>query len=195
MTPWLLVDYGEVISLPFDDDAHGALADLLGMNPGSLRERYWQHRLAYDAGEPSEDYWSRVAGRPVNSVEAARCDAVDVAGWSRVRPDVLALLDERRRLGTRLALLSNAPFTQADAYDRAPWASLFEHLLVSSRLGLTKPDPAIYARALDVLGALPQDVTFVDDRPQNVDAATAVGIRALRYAGVDDLRRGLLRAP
>lgn len=194
MTPWLLVDYGEVISLPFADDGFDALADLLGMDPGSLRERYWQHRLAYDAGGSSEDYWSRVSGRPVGTVEAAGCDAVDVAGWSRVRPDVLTLLDERRRLGARLALLSNAPYAQADAYDRAPWASLFEHLLVSSRLGLTKPDPAIYVRALDVLGALPQDVTFVDDRPRNVDAAAAVGIHAIHYAGVDDLRRRLLRA-
>ncbi|HEY5335968.1 MAG TPA: HAD family phosphatase [Mycobacteriales bacterium] len=195
MTPWLLVDYGMVISLPFDEDAYDALADLLGTEARHLRERYWQHRLAYDGGQSSEDYWSRVAGRPVSEAEAASLNAQDVAGWERVDPLVLDLLDEQRQRGTRLALLSNAPFTQADAYDRAAWARLFEHLLVSSRLGLTKPDPAIFARALKLLEAAPRDVTFVDDRPENVAAAAVLGLHTIRYNGVDDLRHLLLRAP
>lgn len=191
MTPWLLVDYGGVISQPFDDDAHAVLADLLDTEADSLRERYWRYRLVYDGGQPSVEYWSRVAGRPVRPSEAVQLDAVDVAGWGRVRLDMLALLQERRDHGTRLALLSNAPFPLADAYDRAVWAPLFEHLLVSCRLGLAKPAPAIFARALVVLGAPADEITFVDDRTENVAAAAALELRAIHFTGVDDLRRAL----
>lgn len=195
MTPWLLVDYGGVISLPFDDRAYRALAALLDLDEGGLRTAYWQHRLVYDGGEAATDYWSRVAGRRVAEPVAERLNAVDVGGWSRVDQRVLDLLEEQRRDGVRLALLSNAPRAQAVAYEQAAWATLFEHLLVSSRLGLTKPDPALFVRALDVLGAEPGDVTFVDDRPENVEAAAVLGINAIRYAGVDDLHRQLLRQP
>ncbi|MGH3744231.1 MAG: HAD family hydrolase [Mycobacteriales bacterium] len=192
MTPWLLVDYGGVISRPFDERAYDALAALLDVDVTRLRTAYWRHRRAYDGGEPAVDYWSRVAGRRVSEAAAEPLGAVDVAGWSRVDPSVLDLLEEQRRTGVRLALLSNAPFLQADAYERATWAPLFEHLLVSSRLGLTKPDPAIFARALDVLGGRPDEVTFVDDRPENTDAAALLGIHTIPYVGAEDLRRRLL---
>lgn len=191
MTPWLLVDYGDVISLPFDDRAQDALAGLLAVDAARARSAYWQHRRAYDAGEPSERYWSRVADRLVSTGEARELDAVDMAGWGRVDPEMVALLGELRRAGTRLALLSNAPSGQADAYDRADWAPLFEHRLTSSRLGVAKPDRAIFTLALEMLDAAPADVTFVDDRPENVAAAAAEGIRAIRFTGVDDLRRRL----
>jgi putative hydrolase of the HAD superfamily len=191
----LLVDYGQVISEPFDGRAHRSLATLLDLDEDRLRAAYWQHRLDYDGGRSATDYWSRVAGRQVSKAEAERLNAVDVDGWSRVDQQVLSLLDDQRGSGVRLALLSNAPRAQAVAYEQAAWARLFEHLLVSSRLGLTKPDPAIFARALDVLNAEPGDVTFVDDRPENVAAAAALGIRAILFVGVDDLRRQLLRAP
>lgn len=195
MTPWLLVDYGQVISRPFDDRAYRTLATLLNVDEAPLRTAYWQHRLVYDGGQPAPEYWSRVAGRRVSMAEAEQLNAVDIDGWSHVDENVLDLLAEQRQAGVRLALLSNAPHAQAAAYEQATWAPQFEHLLISSRLGLTKPDPAIFSRALDVLAAGPVDVTFVDDRPENVHTAASLGICAMRYVGVDDLRRQLLRLP
>ncbi len=62
---------------------------------------------------------------------------------------------------------------------------------MSSRLGLVKPDPAIFEHALAVLDAKPDEVTFVDDRPENVEAAARVGLRAVHFTGVDQLRADL----
>ena len=44
-----MVDYGEVISLPYDDTVHQRVAGLLGITPETLTERYWPDRLALDA--------------------------------------------------------------------------------------------------------------------------------------------------
>ncbi len=61
----------------------------------------------------------------------------------------------------------------------------------SCYMGIRKPDPRIYSRALGILGMKPERVVFIDDRLENVAAAAAVGIRALRFTGADALRREL----
>ena len=191
MTPWLLIDYGEVISLPYDGAVHQRVAALLGITPETLAERYWPDRLALDAGLPSEEYWTRVAGRTVAVDEAREIDRVDIGGWARVDPRMLDLLDEQSAAGVRLALLSNAPLIQAQAFDELAWTDRFEHVFVSSRMGLVKPDPAIYAHAVAAMGADPGDVTFVDDKEVNVKGAVRAGLRGVVFTGVYQLRRDL----
>jgi len=61
----------------------------------------------------------------------------------------------------------------------------------SCYMGIRKPDPRIYPRALGILGMKPERVVFIDDRLENVAAAAAVGIRALRFTRADALRREL----
>jgi hypothetical protein len=48
----LLVDYGEVISTPLPEDTVTGLAALAGQPRAIFLDRYWQHRPAYDLGQP-----------------------------------------------------------------------------------------------------------------------------------------------
>ena len=61
----------------------------------------------------------------------------------------------------------------------------------SCYVGLRKPDPAIYRRALDILGSDPARTLFIDDRQENVDGAAAAGMVAIRFAGAEGLRAEL----
>jgi putative hydrolase of the HAD superfamily len=63
----------------------------------------------------------------------------------------------------------------------------------SCYVGLRKPDPAIYRRALDILGSDPKRTLFIDDRQENVDGAVGVGMRAIRFTGAEALRSELGR--
>ena len=67
----------------------------------------------------------------------------------------------------------------------------FEVAFSSCYLGLRKPNPAIYKRALDILGKPPERILFIDDRQENVDGATGAGMKALRFDGADLLRKDL----
>jgi putative hydrolase of the HAD superfamily len=49
----------------------------------------------------------------------------------------------------------------------------------------------MYKRALDILGRPPERVLFIDDRPENVDGAAAVGLKAIRFEGAESLRQDL----
>jgi putative hydrolase of the HAD superfamily len=61
----------------------------------------------------------------------------------------------------------------------------------SCYVGLRKPEPAIYRRALDILGTDRERTLFIDDRQENVDGAAAAGMKAIRFTGAEGLRAKL----
>ena len=70
---------------------------------------------------------------------------------------------------------------------------LFEGILVSGEVRLVKPDPAIYALALERFGLSAGEAVFIDDRADNVAAAEAMGIAGHLFAGAAPLRAELTR--
>jgi putative hydrolase of the HAD superfamily len=69
----------------------------------------------------------------------------------------------------------------------------FDAFFSSCYLGLRKPDRKIYQLALDVLQRDPEQVAFIDDRAENVAAASALGIHGIRYEGSAGLAAELER--
>jgi putative hydrolase of the HAD superfamily len=67
----------------------------------------------------------------------------------------------------------------------------FEVALSSCYLGLRKPEPFIYKRAIDIVGRPAERILFIDDRQGNVDAASTAGMKAIRFTGEQDLRSRL----
>jgi putative hydrolase of the HAD superfamily len=182
MGAWVLFDYGGVLCRDQSAGGRRAIEAAVGVeDPDRFWAEYWSLRRPYDEGTLSPaDYWSRVVGTDVGDWLDA-IEAVDVASWSHPYEEILALARRLSGRGTRLALLSNCPEPMAVAIDGMSWSDLIPDRFYSCRLGLTKPDPTIYQKVLTALGARPQDVTFVDDRPPNVAAAAALGMRALLF--------------
>ena len=85
------------------------------------------------------------------------------------------LADEAADKGAhRLVYLSNMPASYAPVLQaRCPWIARFEGGIFSGRVNLAKPDAAIYALAEQKLNLVPAETLFLDDSPQNVDAAQA----------------------
>ena len=67
----------------------------------------------------------------------------------------------------------------------------FKVALSSCYVGLRKPEPAIYQRALDILGCPPERVLFIDDREENVAGSLAAGMKAIQFTGADARRAAL----
>jgi hypothetical protein len=133
----LLVDYGEVISVPLPETTITSLAALADQPRATFLDRYWHHRPAYDLGQPATEYWSKVLDRDLTSEPrvAGHLTSVDVTGWLQLNPVTLhTLLGHARHTGTQLALLSNAPEPLAWAIDRARWSRHFDHRYYSCRL-------------------------------------------------------------
>jgi HAD superfamily hydrolase (TIGR01509 family) len=64
---------------------------------------------------------------------------------------------------------------------------LFDDILISSEVGMTKPDERIFRLAASRLGLEPHECAFVDDSEHNIAAAEAVGMRGVLFRSVADL--------
>jgi glucose-1-phosphatase len=103
-------------------------------------------------------------------------------------------LIERIRAKYRVAFLSNSNEVHAELIPRR-FSSLFrkdDRFVFSHRFRVAKPDPDMFRRALEVIGALPQNVVFIDDLIENVLAARAEGIRSFQFVDAAQLKRELI---
>ncbi len=192
--PLLLVDYGEVISRRQPQESVAAMARTAGLSLPVFVERYWEYRPDYDRGGSARAFWSAVRGSEVTDdrllEELVRRD---VMSWSHLNPETLDVLRQVKQQGASLSLLSNAPHELATAISDQPAFEIFDQLFFSARLGVAKPDPAAFSAALEKLSRPAGDVLFVDDRPENVEAAATAGLRALRFTSAVQLRSELLQ--
>lgn len=101
---------------------------------------------------------------------------------------------EQLRPRYRIAFLSNSNEIHAEIIPRR-FAGLFrkdDRFVMSHRFHVAKPDPEIFRRALEVIGALPAHVVFVDDLLENVIAARGVGLRAFQFIDAESLTAQLV---
>ena len=92
-----------------------------------------------------------------------RYHALRVAGLQPFA-DAVATVQWLRASGCRLALLTNGSGpAQRDKVNRFDLAGLFDVILIEGEVGFGKPDPRIYARALDEVGVTAPDAWMVGD--------------------------------
>lgn len=68
---------------------------------------------------------------------------------------------------------------------------VFQALFISCYLGQAKPDEEIYLNALGISGTPRDRAIFIDDRPLNVESALALGLQAIHFTSLEDLRERL----
>jgi putative hydrolase of the HAD superfamily len=52
-------------------------------------------------------------------------------------------------------------------------------------VNLAKPEPAIYRHAAEGLATPPANILFLDDKPENIQAALSAGMQAIQYICTD----------
>jgi len=72
---------------------------------------------------------------------------------------------------------------------------LFDDGIVSCRVGLLKPEPAMFERLLTQYALQAGDTIFIDDLQANIDAAAALGMSAIRFTGANECGRALRALP
>jgi len=102
-------------------------------------------------------------------------------GFGVLDPVMIETVRRARAVGLATALLSNS---WGEHYPDALWDNLFDVVVISGRVGMRKPEPAIYEHTATALGMPPEDCLLVDDIEHNVLAATAAGMRAVLHRTV-----------
>ena len=185
----LILDFGGVlVTMPHDAPSARRLAAQMGVAPEQLlpmilgssdweqalvgeidaeeldRRLHARFALSWEAGQPSLIYrWF--------ADETLSHELLDLAASLRRPPDF------------QVAVLSNAAtdLEQHILQDKLGILHRFDLVVNSARVGVRKPDPAIYHLTLDRLGVAPHEAIFVDDMPANVAAAAELGLHAIQF--------------
>ena len=104
-------------------------------------------------------------------------------------PDASAVVADVRAAGLRALGLTNWPAeTFHVAMTKTDVVGRLEDVLVSGRERVAKPDPAVFALAVERFGLDPARTLFTDDGERNVRAAAEAGFRTHLYEGPSGLR-------
>lgn len=130
---------------------------------------------------------ARIAARTGLSEPEVRRVVEAVPAELQPMPDTVALLRRLHAQGRRLHYLSNMPAPYAEHLERTyDFLGCFESGVVSARVRQIKPEPGIFDTAARLFGAAPSELLFVDDVPDNVQAARAAGWQALHFVDAMD---------
>lgn len=132
------------------------------IEPGPLAEQ-----IAARTGLPAHELHTVIGG---------------VTGELEPIADSVALLHRLHAAGRPLFYLSNMPEPFAQHLERThEFLRLFRRGVFSSRVGLIKPERAIFEHAAQQFGIDPAHTLFIDDHGDNVVAARAAGWQALHF--------------
>jgi len=192
----VVFDYGGVISFFPDSKVMDELASMAGVKRVDFEPLVWSLRGEYDRGTlTAKEYYRKVLSR----LDAAPTDAVleaiiepDQAGWKRVNPETERLMEDVKRGGLTVAILSNMPGDfLAWARGALPVFSLPHKAVFSCEAASIKPEDAIYRALFSAVGLPPEALVFFDDNEANVTKAKELGMTAYVWEGADKAREAL----
>ena len=193
-----MFDFGGVLTrVPGPEHWEALLAAIYGANSDgllpALQAQYYAHRDDFDRGRLSaREYWAAVLSTlGVDAGEGnllQRLFELDTAAWTRKREGMCEWAAGLRAAGVATGILSNMP---QDVLERVEagmhWAADFHPRVYSCRVGLVKPEAAIYRALLDDLDVPAESVLFLDDREENAQAARELGMAAERFVTLEQI--------
>ena len=91
-------------------------------------------------------------------------------------PGALDALTRLRRLGLELAVVANFDLTLRDRLDQLRLGFAFSTVVTPADAGAAKPDPRMFALALDRLGVTPERALHIGDDAVDEEGAAAAGM-------------------
>jgi putative hydrolase of the HAD superfamily len=144
---------------------YDGLAEHFGAEPERFRELWLGGRRERELG-PIEPHLRSLAAElgfegDVSAAATLRRD------WTLEhfvpRPDAVPTLEELKRRGHLLGMISACSQEVPDLWEQTPFGGLFDATVFSCSVGVSKPDPRIYELACEELGVEPADCLFVGD--------------------------------
>ena len=179
-------DIGGVLALTPDTGWRGAWEARLGLSAGALNTLLagvWRQGSIGQISEAASDRATAdLLGLSADQLAAFLAD-VWHAYLGTPNAELIAYL-AGLRARCRVGIISNSYVGAREReHARYGFADLVDVLVYSHEVGLQKPDARIFTLACERLGVRPAEVLFVDDVAMHVEAARALGMKAVRFEG------------
>jgi len=191
----VLWDMGGVILRTADSSFRKKWADILKVDEKKLPEMVFDNERAHDATLgliTDNELWGWITSQfglsPEDGVQFRKeFFAGDKVDWE--------LLEQIQNLRSqcKTGLLSNAWMDARQSLGtKYPGWDVFDFIFFSAEIHLMKPDPKIYQYVTGLIKVLPEEIIFVDDQSENVEAANRFGIHGIRFHNSEQAMREVL---
>jgi putative hydrolase of the HAD superfamily len=186
---------GVVLTNGWDRAARRGAAEKFGLDSEELEDRHELVVHAWEIGQITmEDYVRRTVFYRKRPFARREFEAYLFA-HSQVLPGGMAVVKRLADAKRWLVAALNNESLELNEYriKRFGLRSVFSIFLSSCYLGVRKPEEKIYRLALQITQRKPAESIFIDDREINLEAATRLGMRGVRYRNPAQLADRLSR--
>lgn len=184
---------GVILTNGWDRDSRKAAVEHFGLDWADFEDRHELMLHAFEIGTASlEDYIRRTVFYRERRFTPGEFKAF-MFEQSRPFPESLEFLGALART-RRYAMASlNNESREINDYRIQKFAlrNYFEAFFSSCYLGVRKPDAQIYTLALSISQRAPQECVMIDDRGLNLECALELGMHAIQFQNVAQLRAEL----
>ena len=167
----------------------GSLDYLRSLTPVENRRAFTDLSRASDNGFISPDEYIKGAAQLIGKHPA---DVRDIISKREVRnPEMLAYVKELHAT-YHTAMLSNVGRGAIERlFSAAELGELFDAVVLSSEIGMTKPNAEAYEYTASRLGLLPGECIMVDDIPLNAEGAEIAGMHGVVFKDIAGCKQDL----
>jgi putative hydrolase of the HAD superfamily len=187
---------GVVLSNGWDEHARADAVRHFSLDAADFEQRHHQAAGEFETGRTTLDvYLDRTVFFRERSFSRDSFKGF-IFAQSSEKTETRVLLDELTATRRYFLAALNNESAELNAYRIRKFNLLrnFSAFFTSCYLRALKPDPLIYKLALDITQRAPQECIFIDDRPENLEPAKALGMRAIRFESAGQLRTSLAEA-
>lgn len=165
---------------------HGSLGHLRQLLPPDRRQELTDLSMSSDYGYISrEEYFARAS--EITGISATELQAITAR--QHIRNDALMEYLKSMKSHYKIGLLSNVGSNVMDnLFSPAEQAELFDAVVLSSDIGMIKPNPDIFEFTASKLGVLPEECIMIDDLLINIEGARQVGMKGVVYSTVEQAK-------
>ncbi len=92
--------------------------------------------------------------------------------------DVFDTLESLKAMGLKMGVISDTLPMLKESLDHFGLGSYFDSFTAAADIGVLKPSPLIFGRAVDSLDAVSEHSIYIDDRPEKMEGIEKLGIKA-----------------
>jgi putative hydrolase of the HAD superfamily len=188
----IIFDWGGVL---IEDPAPGLVkycAKAMGVDEDKYRYAHGICMDDFESGRVTEQqFWMNMTSRL--DVPMPKSNSLWGDAFSAVyipRPELFRWAAQLRKTGLKTAILSNTERPSVDFFLKQNY-DMFNVQVFSCLEGIRKPQMEIYKLTLNRLGVSSGQTLFIDDRPDYIAGAERVGINAILFKNIDQLKKDL----
>ena len=189
----VVFDWGNVIGFNNRSVVVNFMCESFRFSESEFEAANLEKRKAIKAGKSDIDFWLEFAQKkgiqpPKNWALKYTATLKESVGAD---PNMYVLIDQLKENGIRVGMLSNIDDRYTKLIRDFGFYEPFKPCLLSCEMGLEKPDPKAYELLLQTMNLPAEEIVFIDDKEENVEAAKTIGIDAILFTSEHQLREEL----